>query len=460
MMQRFVLVFMLFFAANARAIDKNEFAYGYNLEVDGDGAIYSLTLPEDVYRGMTRPDHGDLRVFNSRGEAVPQLLRREQKKITTAHSDIVLPIFPLYASEQTQSPGRNLNKLHITTDEQGAVIDINYGKTTANARKLSGYLLDVSGLETVPNALLLQWPDQQPDFVVGVQVEASEDLDHWQTLISSASLSNLHYANNQLIQQRIELPLHKHKYLRLTWDKPDALTLSQVMAQFPESVQAQPRQWIQITSTPVIVSDSKEQVFGFDTQGYFPVDRVNLVLAQHNTVLRAKLESSANANGPWQEQYTGIFYDLQYEGKLLQTPELSIASSVHRYWRLRVAPGETKFNGMPMLKLGWIPEQLLFTAQGEAPFLLAFGGIKIAPTNSVLGQLINVDSIANTGQMIKPARLAARITLGDSSVLEPPQPPLPWKKWILWAVLVIGVLVLALMAYRLTAQMNQNKPSA
>ena len=71
-MRRWLLITpLLLLTQLTHAVSESDFAYGYTLEVDGDGAIYSLTLPEAVYHGLTRTDRGDLRVFNSQGVAVP-----------------------------------------------------------------------------------------------------------------------------------------------------------------------------------------------------------------------------------------------------------------------------------------------------------------------------------------------------------------------------------------------------
>ena len=52
-----------------------DFAYGLRVEAAGTGPIWELTLPEAVYRGVTRADLGDLRVFNAAGVVVPHALR-------------------------------------------------------------------------------------------------------------------------------------------------------------------------------------------------------------------------------------------------------------------------------------------------------------------------------------------------------------------------------------------------
>ena len=217
----------------AHAVSESDFAYGYTLEVDGDGAIYSLTLPEAVYHGLTRADRGDLRVFNSRGVVVPHHIKRAEQQTKLAQPDVSLPIFPLY-QDDTNPQMRNGQQVHIVTNDKGAIIDINYGKVgTDTMRKVSAYIIDSSQLTQVPNALVINWQEGEGDFVASVKVEGSDDLNHWQALVMRSTLSNLHYGEHTLLQRRIDLPLHKLKYLRLTWlgDKP--LLLASVMAQFP-----------------------------------------------------------------------------------------------------------------------------------------------------------------------------------------------------------------------------------
>ena len=148
-------------------------------------------------------------------------------------------------------------------------------------------------------------------------------------------------------------------------------------------------------------------------------------------------------------------YDLQYGDSTLKNPDIHQSVLSHRYWRVTILNGEGKFTGDPVLKLGWIPEELLFVATGESPFTLAYGSARVGPVMAPLTQLLSESTIKQQGHLVKPARLGATIDFGDDSRLQPPKPPVDWKRYLLWAVLVLGVAALAFMALRLYKQMEE-----
>jgi len=456
-MRRLLLISLLLLLSHiSYAVSESDFAYGYTLEVDGDGAIYALSLPEAVYHGLTRADRGDLRVFNSQGVAVPHHIKRAESQIRQEQPLVNLPIFPLYSDNANAQADDGYN-VHIVTNDKGAIIDINYGKTSTDAtRRISAYLIDASQLTQLPNALQLNWPESASDFVFNIRVEGSDDLNHWTPLDSRSTLSNLHYSGHTLIQQRIELPLRKQKYLRLSWLDDKSLMLSSVMAKFPASYQSQERKW---STFGVTRMDTEHHYYYFDTHSVLPADRVNIDLPQRNSLLQVSLESAASDKGPWYPRYHGLLYNLQFEGNQLVTPDQVINVTTHRYWRLRLLSREAMLSGEPKLRLGWIPEQLYFIAQGEAPFTLAYGSARVGPVDTSLAQLLTIDKIQDQQQLIKAAQLGSRIALGNRDKLKPLQRPADWKQIVLWLVLIFGVAALAYMALRLYKQMDQARPN-
>lgn len=452
MKYRFLIAALWLVSQAAHAASESDFAYGYTLQVQGNNSIYSLTLPEAIYRGLTRADRGDLRIFNSQGAVVPHYIKRAEQLTEVPSPEISLPVFPLYTEIAATVAGDGHNA-HIVTNDKGAIIDITYGKgVTGETRRISAYILDLSQLQQVPNALHFNWAQDQGDFVINVKVEGSDDLAQWRSLVSHSTLSNLHYAQHDLIQRRIDLPVRKMNYLRLSWSGDKPLPFTGVTAQFPAYYQPQERKW---STFSVTATDDENRYYYFDTYSVLPVDRVNIELPQLNTLVRVSLESAASDKGPWYGRYQGLLYDVQFESHQLKTPDRQLNVTTHRYWRMQLLGKEAQLGGMPKLRLGWIPEQLYFMAQGEPPFTLAYGSARVGPLSTPLGQLMNVADIQKQAKLIKDAQLGSSRELGDVAVLTPPRPPTDWKQIVLWAVLIVGVAALAFMALRLYKQMDQ-----
>jgi hypothetical protein len=446
------LVTTMLLPAVTQAASKSDFAYGYSIEVDGDGAIYSLYLDEKVYNGLTREDRGDLRIFNGNGQVVPHDIRRAEKMIRQKQPAIQLPIFPLYKKNQTESiTGAGYN-VHITTNDQGAIIDLNYGKATTNERVLAAYIIDASSLKQPPEMMTINWNEQHDDFVLTVGVEGSDDLTHWRTVVNKSTLSHLQHGKHTLLQKTVELPGAIPKYLRLSWVGYQPFTIDSIDFEFPETYRGQARNWSGYSPARF---DEKQNAYYFNTQSVLPIDRVNFNLPDRNTLVNVLIESAANETGPWYSRYRGLLYNLQYGENILKNPDIHQSVHSHRYWRLTILNGEGKFSAEPTMHLGWIPEKLLFVATGESPFTLAYGSARVGPVAAPLAQLLSESSIKQQGLLIKPAKLGSTIDFGDQSRLEPPRPPLDWKRYLLWAVLILGVAVLAFMAMRLYKQMEE-----
>jgi hypothetical protein len=63
--QVFVFIIFFVFSLSGRTAEKPaDYAYGLKIEASGSEALYDVTLPPSVYRGVTRRDLGDVRVFN------------------------------------------------------------------------------------------------------------------------------------------------------------------------------------------------------------------------------------------------------------------------------------------------------------------------------------------------------------------------------------------------------------
>lgn len=111
-----------------------------------------------------------------------------------------------------------------------------------------------------------------------------------------------------------------------------------------------------------------------------------------------------------------------------------------RELRLEVTIGQT--GSVRTVELGWISPRVIFVASGPKPYSLAAGAAKpgtaaVAPAPGFAEETLTPG----------PARLAAPLTLGDKTALEP-RLEINWKTALLWSLLPAGTVMVLLMIWR------------
>lgn len=429
----------------ATPLTPQDFAYALPLELDGDGAIYRLSLPAEVYRNTHRRDLGDIRVFNGHAQVVPHLFK--QAPPVLAEPPLSAPL-PLFALDKLHQPEGEM-MLQIRSDGFGTVVDLRSLEAGRYAQTASAYyLIDASGLEGALEALRLQWPVSEVNFIHELELEVSDDLQHWRAIPGSHQLANLRHEGETILHNTLQLAGLEARYLRLSWPLERyelPLQVARLVLRAPEL--EQPLAWMELEAE--LTEQAGEYLF--DSGGHFPLERMALLLPEDNTVVHVELDSRADADAPWRKRYSGLVYRLGESGSL----PVGLSVNSDRYWRLRVdQSGGGLGAGLPGLRLAWQPQQLHFVARGETPFMLAYGAFGVdaqqVAGSRLMQQLLDIQQET----LIKPARHGEAYVLGGASRLQPPAAPLPWRQWLLWTVLVLGVLLLLLMARQLARQVT------
>jgi hypothetical protein len=465
---RHLIPVLLFVPALAAAERPQDFAYGIPLAVDGREAFYQVEVPRAVYEGVVRADLSDVRVFNAAGEVVPHALRPRVMASKAAAAPVNAALFPL----RTDAPA-GIEGLDLRVAQSGgrSVVSLRTrdGKP-AGGTKLAGYVADASDIDAPLRAVLLELPANADNVMTRVTLEASDDLAHWTTLASGASVLRLAAGGERLEQLRIEFPARKAKYLRLTWPgRGAALELAGLAVEPGETVVEAPRQWHEAPATAV---KDKPGEFAFDLGGQLPIDRLRVALPQANTVAVMELSARAQPVDPWRPVTTATVYRLNREGEELKSPDIAIGGTADRYWRVKIDPrGGGIGSGQPVLAAGWVPHRLVFAARGEAPFQLAYGSRDAKPAAFAIATLVPgyKDEATLEPRSAQPAAKPAAVAIGAAQTAAPQalggaaatRERIDWKRWALWGSLLLGVAVLGLMAFRLGRQMSKpaDRPS-
>ena len=436
-------------AANTESVElplkPADFAYGMMLETPGQEAMYQVDLPLAVYQNTLRSDLGDLRIFNANAEIVPHMFVQIDSTSTQPTLQ-ALVYFPLYAGDAENPQQLNLRLKIVTENLQ---LDLRNTPTAASSAALTGYLLDTGKFSSPIQALQLQWSNADENFVGEIKIESSDDLKTWQLRVGQAPLASLNYAGHSLLQNRIDLPPLQAKYLRLTWPTTQApLTLTAIQAESVAEHVAAPLSWIRQSG----VVDNDPGVYLFDLGAHLALRRVRFELPQANTLVNAMLLSRASVSDAWQTVGRAVLYNLSRNDQQLNSPDI-LVNTRHRYWQLRVdQDGGGLGVGVPVMHVGWLPQQLVFVARGLAPFQMAYGHRDVLPMQARLQQFY--PEAKRSHQTLPVAQIGQAINLGGASRLTPPAPALPWKTWLLWLFLGVAVMLLGWMAYRLMQQMN------
>ncbi|HAO20369.1 MAG TPA: hypothetical protein DCQ37_07745 [Desulfobacteraceae bacterium] len=426
----------------------DDFAYGISLTPETGSAIYAVTLPESIYRRITRADLGDMRVFNRQGEVVPYLLRRPEISSQSV-APVMLPFFPIYADMGKK--GGEIS-FQLSADGRGSILSIQANSGSQPSQNIRAYIIDASAADRAISELEAEWRNEGESFVTTVSVESGNDLTHWQTLVNAATLAKLQYGEHRLDQNRIVLPAKKAKYLRISWSAGrQGVELTKLNALFSPVTAEPDRAEIAVSGA---AAKDKPHAYEFDLKGLFPADRINLSLPQRNSLTQAVLKSRATPKEEWKIRHRGLFYNLIVEDNPLNNAPVSLSPAISdRYWRLETDDSGGMGSGMPLLRISWIPHHLVFLARGEAPFQLVYGSTKIKAPEASMDRLF--DSIGkNQTHLVRKVLPGNETEIGGADNLKPQAPPFPWKKFMLWAVLIVGVLILAWMAYFLYRQMN------
>jgi hypothetical protein len=452
----FIVVSYGFATDHAKSVDtiqSHDFAYALPLKFEGQDALYQITLPLSVYQKTVRSDLGDLRVFNAQGEVVPHMLQQLERSSISQPEHSKLAWFPLQGASNA---GLDQLTIRVKRNAAGTLIDINSnGKPAAQAR-LCGYLLDASAIKQSIQALELDWNSGKDSFVGTLHIESSDDLKHWNTIVSGAPLANLQFGGHRLSQKRVEFPALHSKYLRLSWPQDMApMHLTGIKAELAGTSIDTPLTWHATTGSAVT---DKSGEYQFDLGAHLPLQRVRIELPQMNTLVQAELFSRARPEDAWQAAGNSVLYKLQHSGQDLKNPDIAVTGN-HRYWLLRVEQKSGGLGtGMPGMQVGWQPHQLQFVTRGAAPFQLVYGSSEIKPAEFQIQNFLPGGE-DKPALKILPAQTGAQITLGGESRLSAAPTPLAWKKWILWFVLSVAVMLLGWMAYRLVKQMESHDSS-
>ena len=417
---RCVLFALLASLAGVATAAPTDYARQWPIEIDASAGAHAIELTPEVYASVQRADLRDLDVLDADGRAVPAGVFLPPSA-STEHRR-ALPWFRMPAPGNTSGADWHVM---AELDADGRV-RVERSSTQA-APAATTLLLDATALDRRPQAIELAWRTGA-GFDAGYRIEGSDDFEHWYGL-GRGRLVDVREGGRALQLRRLAIDGSGKapRYLRLL---PDDATqalpdITSVDAVSTDSA-AQPR-WL--TLQPGADGDG---AYEFRLDGRYPVRWIDLDTGG-NDARSWRLQSRDTPQARWVDR---IAHWVVYRVGTGRSPARVLEMPVRdRYWRL-LPEGD---GGAPSLKLGYVPERLVFVAGGRPPYVLVAGSLRSQREPRPLQAAIDAAGPPSV------ARLGASGTRAGAAALAPVR---DWKTWGLWAVLALGVVAVGGFALR------------
>jgi hypothetical protein len=439
-------------AAPPEAMSPGRFERRQDIRIDSRAeGIHRFELPESVYTGSRRADLGDIRIFNGSGQVVPHALIDYEAPASADVKTASSPFFPL-RTRVGRSDGSVDVSVHRTSG--GALVSAQLRSGSTEKSRLAGYIVDASAVAATRRAIVLEWKPQPDGTVLPVKVSASNDLQAWQEIAPGTQLVDLPSAGQRLLQKRIDLNGDPNKYFRILWpESQEGIVVSSAAIETGSAASRPSR--LQWTAAAALQAGKAEGEFLFETAG-LPVEAIRLRLPERNTVVPLRILHRGSEREPWQEAASTVVYRVERGGEALLSSPVRVCCSAHRFWRISFDQrGGGIGQGQPEVELGWAPQQGLFVARGNGPFVLAYGDARTGPSGFSAATLVpgyRSDQYPGFPQ----ARFDAPTKRVAAPTLEPEVKPTNWRSIGLWGVLCAGVLLLAAMVWRLQGELSKS----
>jgi hypothetical protein len=457
-------------ATGADAATADDYAYAWPIESQGTGSAWQVELTPEVYAAVATADLRDVVVVNAAGEAVPSAAYRPPA--AAVREELVdLPAFTLPATPSASASPEAI-RLQIERGSDGKLrrVDADVGAATpVSADARHDLLLDASAIKKPLAALRVDWAQGQPDTTAQFQVDGSEDLQQWRTMVPRATVLRLTQNGNLLDRHDIALNNARIAYLRVhRIDDGAELQGFIVRARTAaDSTAAHPgRQWLTAASDGADTrrldssfpkADGQHPIaYRYHLPAPLTIESLRLALTDDNSLARVHVLSRQRPGdepNAWLQRANLVAFRLRQGDGVIDNDETPVSpAGVARDWRIESA---TPLEHAPTLSVSFTPDRLVFLAQGAGPYRLAAGSGKARrddyPVEAALASLR-----ASESKDWQPplATLGARATLlGEPARIAAPEHTFDWKTWLLWAVLVgaaalIGGLALSLLKSR------------
>ncbi|KAA9001994.1 DUF3999 domain-containing protein [Affinibrenneria salicis] len=441
--------------ARAEVERPNDFAFGAPVTTGGDHPFYRLALPHETYLSSAWSDLRDVRVFDNQGRSVPFALYQPTR---SGESVSHFPL-ALFALDGRVSQGEGRNKVVTLRLADGSRVEL---PLQQNETVGGSYLISLPQQQHASrriDRLTFGWTPTERNWQARVTLYYSDDLKNWYREEQDAPLLDLQADNQRLRVDHINLDgraIAGQAYLLavVTGDGGQTLpTFSSVQGSTLERHIEEETVALSFNGQPLGPDEAEYQLPVAQ-----PLSQLIITPQLTNRVLPLAVSYRSGDQEPWTPLPNQLVYRFIKDGNNSQSAPIALNQTLIKSVRLKGI--NSQWGETPPQLTGARPGRtVIFNAQGNPPYLLAWGARQAAPQALTLDELIpqewrGADSLA----ALPLASAGDRLTLGGASRLTEAAPvagaPARWPVLLLWGLLIVGTLGLGLLAFKLWREMN------
>lgn len=438
-----------------------DFAWRATLDTSGRNGLVRLPLLAEALARLQSRDASDLRVFDAQGQPVAFALATPPRPADAPRAQT--PAFralPLHAAPAGARPPAGVVQLRVDPGSGASSVWVQLGNGATEAaagttRALPAALFDTRAQKEAVSGFLLRAtiPSNVP---VRFTLSTSSDLTSWTPVPAQGRIYRFEGtgapANDRL---ELQAPLTlSDRYLRLDWSGQDGVAVESVTGLLAAG---EPPRALPSLTLPAPQADGPsalEWQLAFAT----PIARLDLSTSRDNTLLPLRVLGRDRPSDPWRPLGQALVYRLGEAGQQGANVPAALAHPSVRWLRVEATHG-TRLEGVPLdARVQFEPLELVFPAGQGGPYVVAAGR---AGTTQAALPVAMLAATTSTRVQDLPA-------VGIASVQSAPAAAAGgWSRWLprgmdsrsagLWLVLVLGVLLLAGVAWSLLRQVNAQR---
>ncbi|MEO8743509.1 MAG: DUF3999 family protein [Lysobacteraceae bacterium] len=445
-MKPLIVVAGLLLVASVAAATPADYASKWTLVTD-KADVYTIMLDEGMYRQITRADLSDLAAFNAGGEELAfGPLPTADRVLRDTWRDAVWFALPT----QTAANASDL-QLHVSRRADGALtIDTSLSGGSQNATtqvSVTDILIDARAKDRLIDGLAFDFAPNAVSFTAQVDVEASEDLQHWHAVSTGASIAQLSQNGQVLLRRTVEFAPQAATYLRI--HATTALPLRAMQLRL-RGVGNQPAR--AELDADFVGRDGNAFVYRLPAR--IPVDRVSIALADDNAVTRFSIATREQGETQWHAIGDYTAFRLRGAGIALDAEPMDVGTTRAREWRIEP---DTAIAKPPRLHFDYQMEFWVLFTHGHAPYVVVAGSKRAQRGTFAIDALVDPLRAHFGAQWLPP--FVGRSMLQESAGAAALN---GWdatqrRTWLLWGVLVLGALTVIVMVVGLLRKPPESK---